>query len=90
VYIYCSVVYTCRRKRRRRLLLLAALALAYAAVAALMWFDWRIKQPRPLDAREERVKLAAQILASALVGGSPSHHRMAMAEWDSPLSRLRL
>ncbi|CAN6340840.1 unnamed protein product [Urochloa humidicola] len=50
---------------------LAALALAYAAVAALMWFDWWMEEPqrrRPLDARERRVKRAARILASVVVG----------------------
>ncbi|CAN6336469.1 unnamed protein product [Urochloa humidicola] len=54
-----------------RLPTLPAFALGYAAVAALMWFDWWLEEPqrrRPLDARERRVKLAARILASAVVG----------------------
>jgi hypothetical protein len=57
--------------RRQGWLPLAAFALAYTAVAALMWFDWRMEEPqlrRPLEARELRVKLAARIVASVVVG----------------------
>jgi hypothetical protein len=66
--------------RRQGWLPLAAFALAYTAVAALMWFDWRMEEPqlrRPLEARELRVKLAARIVASVVVG--------VLAHWTASL-----